>query len=171
MQRLHKIGSRLFSRLMFAAVLIMSASLSVPAMAEDAYRLLVKMKNNEEKAFLLSRQPVVSFTENECVINCENFTSYFDMSEIRDITVNDPTALQEIAIDNVTLDYTDPASVTVRGIPAGATVTLHSLGGMLLDTAHADAEGNARINMSAVPSATVCIISVNSIKNFKIYKK
>lgn len=172
MQRLHKIGRRFFTRRWLTSVLIMIASLSVTAMAEDAYHLLVKMKNNDQKAFLLAKKPLVTFTDKECVIDYEDFTGYFDMGEIKDITiVNQPVALEKITPDEITLDYTDPNSVVVRGVPAGVTVTLHSVNGILLDSVCADAQGNARINMSAVAPATICILSVNSIKNFKIYKK
>lgn len=174
MQRLHKIGRRFFTRMLLISALITAASLSVQAADdESAYQLLVKMKNSDEKAFLLANKPIVTFTGTECVIDYNDFTSYFDMGEILDITIKDMSGVQEVVstTDKVTLDYTDPDAVVVRGVPAGVTVTLHSINGMLLDSVCADADGNARINMSAVSPASICIISVNSNINFKIYKK
>lgn len=172
MKRLHKIGRCIFKRMTLLPVLMMLASFSMPAMAEDFYELLVTMKNSEQKAFLLSKKPVVSFTETDCVVDYDSFTSYFNLGEIKDVTItNVPGSVNEIDADKVTLDYTNPDSVVVRGIPANTAVTLYSITGILLDSVFADAEGNACINMSAVTPGTLCIITVNSSKNFKILKK
>lgn len=171
MIRFYQIGRRFVSKLMVPTVLMMFASLALPAAAEDTYQLLVKMKNNEEKAFLLAKKPVVSFTETECVIDYDDFTGYFDMGDIKDIAIVTTSGVDEISTENVTLDYTDPDHVVVRGLPSGAYVTLHTLNGLLIDSISADDQGNAPVNMSAVSRNEVCILSVNSSKNFKICKK
>ncbi len=94
------------------------------------------------------------------------------MSKIKDVTiVNKDISIKETVMDMVTLDYTNPATVVVRGLPAGVTVTLHTVDGIMLDTVQADSDGNATINMKNVQPGTICIISVTSIKKFRIYKK
>ncbi len=171
MQRLLKIGRRFSSLLAIPSVCMLIGSLSIPAFAEDTHQLLISMKNDDKKAFLLAEKPLVTFTDHECVIDCKGFTSYFDMGDIKDIRVSDMTGVKEINADEVTLDFTDPSTAVVRGVPAGVIVTLYTLDGMMLESVRANDDGCATLNMAAVPPATFCIISINSIKNFKLYKK
>lgn len=172
MQRLSTIGKRILSRLAIPSALVLLASLPVPAMAQDVYQLLVKMKNNEEKAFVLAEKPVVTFNDTECVIDCNGYTGYFDMSEVLDLTiVKNYSGISEAVESPVTLEFTDPDTAIVRGVPSGINVSLYTLDGILLYSTRADSDGNAVVDMSSVAPGSVCIISVNSVKNFKLYRK
>lgn len=172
MLRLYEIGKRLFTRMMIPSVLMLFGSMSIEAMADDLFQLLVKLKDSEQKAFLLSQKPLVSFDHNDCVIEYNGINNYFDMGEIEDITIVQGTdGIEDVVIDGITLDYTTPDIAVVRGVPTGVMVTLHTIDGIMLDSVRADDEGNATINLAAVRPSTICFISINSIKNFKILKK
>ncbi len=73
--------------------------------------------------------------------------------------------------DNIALDLSNPSEATVRGLNAGGNVALYSIEGMLLQTAIAGADGCATLDLTEIARGTVCIISVNAVKNFKLYKK
>ena len=172
MQRFTKIGKRIFSAVAIPSALMLFASLSVSAMADNVCKLLVTLKNSDEKAFVLSEKPVVTFNATECVIDCNGFTSYFEMSEVKDIKfVDEFIAVGEVLSNQVILDFTDPVTAVVSGVPEGVDVSLYSLDGILLRTSKANGEGVAVLDMSDVTSGSFCIISVNKVKNFKLHKK
>lgn len=172
MQRFTKIGRRILTGLAFPSALMLFASLSVPAMADNVCKLLVTLRNSDEKAFVLSEKPVVTFNATECVVDCKGFTSYFEMTEVKDIRfVDEPDAAGEVPVNQVTLEFRDPVTAVVGGVPSGVDVSLYTLDGIMLRTVKAGGDGVAVLDMSEVSSGSFCIISVDKVKNFKLHRK
>lgn len=172
MQRLSQIGKCIASRFRAVAVLALVATFSVAAYAADSYNLVVKLKNGEKSAFLLADKPEVTFTGDQCVIECKTIKSYFKMADIDLADFQYGTsAIEEVNLSDVILDFSDPSKAVVKGLEEGTMVSLYTLDGIAQQACRADSEGEAVFDLNAIPAGSIFIISVNSVKNFKLYKK
>ena len=162
------IRSAVTSVALFAALI----PVALCASADDSYGLIVKLRNGEERSFILSERPEVKFEDSSCLITCNNLVSTFDMSEI-DVATFGPAivAVSEIKGSDVTLDLSDSAVAVVSGIAGGDNVSVFTLDGVLCASTRADANGVARVSLDVVAPGSVYILSVNNVNKFKLYKK
>lgn len=137
----------------------------------NKYALKINLKEGEPVFFLLADEPVITFDEDNFIVECNDFKNIFKINEIDFGTFGNVSGVTSTMEDRVVLDLSNPLQASVAGLTPGDNVNLYSIEGMLLQTAIAGADGNATLDLTEIASGTVCIISVNAVKNFKLYKK
>ena len=170
MERLFK--SRL-STVFAAAVLgLTSVWAPAPAHAEASEMCLhVKLRTGQVEEFVLSAQPVLTFSETECIITSPDCEVTHLMADVEQAYFGMSTSVTDMNSDSLSVDLSNPGHVIVRGIPTGTNVALYDLEGRRLAGAAADNDGTADGDMSALPGNTVYIVSISNINNFKICKR
>lgn len=153
------------------AVCLLAAS--VPAAAEtDNVRLNVVLNNGKTDSFFLAEKPEVTFSGTECVISCKNVDAAYDMADIeRAYFSTEETSVIEKPGEGVSIDLTDPATAVVRGLEPGSTVTLYGIDGRTVLQVTADNDGTAVVPLDGLAPKSVYVVSINSTKSFKLYKK
>lgn len=146
----------------------------IPAIAADNsdVRLNVELKNGNTDKFYLAEQPELSFNNDECVIKCNGVDVSYDMADIVKsyFSIGDG-AIEENLADGIKVDLTDSNTAVVSGLAQGTHVALYGLNGTMILAAQADADGTARISLSELTPGMVYVVSINSKRNFKLYKK
>lgn len=138
---------------------------------DSKYGLTLKFKSGEPVSYLLADKPVISFDGDMCIIECHDFKNIFEMKDIDFGSFGSLVSVESAIVENLTLDLSIPMEAAVRGLQAGDSATLYSVDGRVLGSAVADKDGVATLDLSDVSKGTVCIISVNNLKNFKLIKK
>ncbi len=135
------------------------------------YTFNLRFKNGETVSFLLSDQPVISFLNDQCVIECNDFTNAFPINDIDFGSFEVHSGVGAAVEDLMTLDLTNPASAVIRGLKSCGNAILYSIDGTILQTAVAGADGCVSLDISQIARGKAYIISVNATTNFKLYKK
>lgn len=154
-----------------AACVIAAAAL--PGFAADTSKLCLKveLRNGHIDEFLLAEKPEVSFNGESCVISCKGVDASYDMADIKETSFAESVSVEENLAGGISVDLTDPTAAVIGGLTPGAPVTLYGVDGTIFLTVTADSDGVARISLDGLASGSVYVVSVNSTKNFKLYKK
>lgn len=154
------------------AVCLLAATFNPVFAEETTVHLNVDLRNGGTDTFLLSEKPEITFSGTSCVIICSNINATYDMADItRAYFTEKSSGLNERQGEGVSIDLTDPSTALISGLTPGAPVTLYGIDGTLILTATADGEGFARVPLDNLASDTVYVVSINSTKNIKLYKK
>lgn len=167
-------GTKLTGRLKAAGAVCLLAVASLPALAAGAaeVRLNVELRDGRTDEYLLAEKPEIKFNGEECVISCKSLDTTYDMADVMQATFADsPNSVDENVADRISINLTNPDLAVVNGVVPGTPVRLYSIDGMLHCTVMADADGSAVIALSDLAPKTVYVVSINSNKNFKLYKK
>lgn len=150
------------------------AAAAFPGFAADTSELCLKveLRNGQTDEFLLAEKPEVTFNGESCVISCGGVDASYDMADILKAYFKEGTnSVEENLAVGISVDLTDPTSAVIGGLTPGAPVTLYGVDGTVFLTVTADSDGVARISLDGLASGSVYVVSVNSTKNFKLYKK
>lgn len=160
--------------------LLFLLSLCAPIFASnEPSQLVVKLRDNSEKIFILANKPVITFDTEKLYINTTDFST--ELSNVQEFyfkteTTTPPTGIDEVKKGNnadgsttFTFRFVDGRMVYIDGLDDSAHITVYSMSG---------AQVNARIdrgNERAVvdlgnQAAGVYIIRANN-QSFKIIKR
>lgn len=139
------------------------------AMADEATQLTVWMKDGTKVAFALSEKPEVTFSETELIITTKE-NNHYALESIAKFTCD------VIDTDRITDLQTDATGFSLNGESlllvtpkANTTVSVHTLGGMLVFSKTVENPGEYSFPLSRL-NAGAYMVTVNGI-TYKIVKK
>lgn len=159
--------------------LLFFISLCVPVFASnEPSQLVVKLKDNTEKIFILANKPTITFDTKKMYVNTTDFSA--ELSNVQEFyfkteSTNPPTGISAVkdngadASSPFTFRFVDGTTVYIDGLDNFTHVTVYSLSG---------AKANPRINISngravvdlANQAAGVYIIKAGK-QSYKIIKR
>lgn len=159
--------------------LLFFISLCVPVFASnEPSQLVVKLKDNTEKIFILANKPTITFDTKKMYVNTTDFSA--ELSNVQEFyfkteSTNPPTGIGAVkdngadASSPFTFRFVDGTTVYIDGLDNFTHVTVYSLSG---------AKANPRINISngravvdlANQAAGVYIIKAGK-QSYKIIKR
>lgn len=160
--------------------LLFFISLCVPVFASnEPSQLVVKLKDNTEKIFILADKPAITFDTEKVYINTSDFSA--ELGNVQEFyfkteTTTPPTGINDVKKDNgadgsttFTFRFVDGRTVFIDGLDASVRVEVYSLSGAKIN-ARID-RGNERAVVDlGNQTAGVYIIRANN-QSFKIIKR
>ncbi len=131
-----------------------------------ANTLVITMTDGTTHAFSLNGQPVMTFSEDNLMIDGDMSATY-PWSSVVGFCFSDATALDEWSAGTLRMSYTDNRTVHISGLPSDISVTLYSVAGQRL-AAGVPHDGDLAIDLPT--AAGTYLINIGS-RSFKIIKK
>lgn len=130
--------------------------------------LVVHLMSGETYNYVLSEEPVITFSGEKIIINTTNTEHQFSMEAVKffNYELQNTTAIGEVTTDGMRI-LGD--RIVFSGLPANSPIYLYDTGGQLYLKTAADADGNAVVELSSI-SKGVYIVKANNIST-KITKK
>ena len=147
--------------------------MSVPFLARSSDTndiMLLHMKDQSVKKFMLVTKPEVTFGNNEVIIwSAQSDTRIsVEIGDVASFEFVDSSAVGTFAEESVNVSF-DNDRLSVTGLQAGSRLSLYDASGLERGQAIADASGVAVIKIVELPGG-VYIVSGNGI-NLKVYRR
>ncbi len=162
-------------RFFLSLLFFLSLSASIFASNEPSL-LVVKLKDNTEKIFILANKPVITFDTEMFYINTSDFSA--ELSNVQEFyfKTETTTGIDEIKKDNAagtsspfTFRFVDGRTVYIDGLDDATRVTVYSLSGAQVNSRIDRGNERAVVDLGSQP-AGVYIIRANN-QSFKIIKR
>lgn len=160
--------------------LLFLLSLHAPLFASnEPSQLVVKLKDNTEKIFILANKPVITFDTEKFYINTTDFSA--ELSNVQEFkftteATTPPTGIDAVKKDNgadasstFTFRFVDGRTVYIDGLDDSARVTVYSLSGAQVNARIERGNERAVVDLGNQPSGAY-IIRANK-QSFKIIKR
>lgn len=136
---------------------------------EQGKSLMVQKTNGDQHFYLLTSEPVITFSGDQCAIESSDFSATYPMYEVEFAKfVDKPAGIKEVE-KSIVVDLSDPMYARIHGLSPDAAVFLYNLSGVMLRHEAADQSGSVEIGLGDL-SAGIYIVSTKET-TFKIYKK
>lgn len=140
--------------------------------AEQQQCLRVELKAGSTEDFILSEKPVLTFSATECKFSSPEYEVTHHLGDINKAYFTfTSSSLNDVSADNLRIDLSQPGLINISGMPAEALVYVYDINGQLMVQAKADNAGFASVDISALNTGSVYIVSISNTKTFKIIKK
>lgn len=144
------------------------AALTFGAYAEANYMTVEKI-DGSKISFLLSSNPVVTYENDNFIVNKDSKTTYsFEDIKNYHFTEDDQSGVETISANTLKIIWVDDATIEVQNAQIGSVVALTAVSGAVVAKTTADSEGKATVKMPN--NAGVYVLSVGS-QSFKIIRK
>ena len=146
-------------------LLLMLTTTSAYAQGENKQMCVVIHETERTTAFALEARPVVSFTDNDVKLECNDVTVLYSLDSYLKMTIEEA---------GTTVDVKTLADETFRITASNIIATgcknlsLFALDGKCLATGRADADRGATIDISQLRAGTYIVVFGN--QSFKIHK-
>lgn len=165
------------SRHFLSLLFFLSLCVNILASNEPS-QLVVKLKDNTEKVFILANKPVITFDTEKFYINSSDFST--ELSNVQEFyfkteTTNPPTGIEAVKKDKgadaspFTFRYVDGHTVYIDGLYLTARITVYSLSGAQINARIERGNERAVVDLGNQP-AGVYVIRANK-QSFKIIKR
>ena len=151
-----------------AMALLLAALMNSAGWAETEGRQLCVVIHEAActTAFALEARPVVSFTETDVKLECNDVTVLYALDNYLKMTIEEttlPTSVKTVADDSFRITG---SNVIATGC---ASLSIYAVDGKCLATERADADGVVTLNISQLRAGTY--IAVTEDKTFKFIKR
>ena len=167
-----------FSRYFLSLLFLLS--LRAPLLASnEPSQLVVKLKDNTEKIFVLANKPVITFDTGKFYINTTDFSA--ELSDVQEFSfkteaVTPPTGIDDVRKDHAadssspfTFRFVDGKTVSISGLDDSVRIKVYSLSGTTVNARIERGNYSAVVDFGNQP-AGVYIIQANK-QSFKIIKR
>ena len=152
-----------------AAILLLTAVLTVAtawAQTGEAKMCVVIHETERTTAFDLESRPVVSFTETDVKLECNDITVLYSLDNYLKLTIEESgiaNGMKKLADETFRING---SSITATGCN---NLSIYAVDGRCLVTGRASADGVVNLNIGQLRAGTY--IAVFGNKSFKIYKQ
>lgn len=153
-----------YKRSIFSIALLLG-SLAVQA---DPTYVTIEQKSGSKIDFLLSENPVFTFSKGDLVVNGDAKTSYAVSGVKNYHFTNTVTDLGKVAANSLRVVYVDKSTIKVQNAEASAVVSLVDATGKVVLSAKTDSEGSATVGLPQVKGVYVLTVAD---KSFKVIRK
>ncbi len=144
------------------------ACMAFGAFAEVNY-MTVEKNDGTKYSFLLAENPVITYENDNLVINKDAKTTYsFEDIKNYHFTVDNQSDVDMVSSKVLKIVWIDDATIEVQNAQAGSVVSLTAINGTVVAKTKADAEGKATVKMPN--NAGVYVLSAGT-QSFKIIRK
>lgn len=157
----------------FVKVLLMLVALLLPASLQAAGNdlfLTVTTTGGVSTTFYLSENPVITYVNDVLVVTSSEKEVSVPAAQVVDVNLTGlhqlPTNMSDVLTKRPTFVS---GQALMTGLPAGSTVQLLNADGQLLATATANAEGEAMLDLNALPRGIVIVRTAK--QSFKVTNK
>ena len=157
----------------FVKVLLMLVALLLPTSLQAAGNdlfLTVTTTGGVSTTFYLSENPVITYVNDVLVVTSSEKEVSVPAAQVVDVNL---TGLHQLATNMSDVLTKRPTFVSgqalMTGLPAGSTVQLLNVDGQLLATATANVEGEAMLDLKALPRGIVIVRTAK--QSFKVTNK
>lgn len=132
-------------------------------------------RNGTKASFAFSAKPCLAMTADGISVTAEGeSTATFLFSDVQryyfeDISLTSIKAVKDQSASSPVFRYAN-GTVTVQGMKPGERVSVATVSGALVSTAHADDQGTTQIDLSASPKG-MYVIGTGSGVSYKIVKR
>ena len=157
----------------FFLSLLLILSLCAPVFASnEPSQLVVKLKDNTEKIFILANKPTITFDTKKMYVNTTDFSA--ELSNVQEFyfkteSTNPPTGNGADASSPFTFRFVDGKTVCIDGLDNSVRVNVYSLSGGKVN-AKVDRGGDRAVVDLGNQAAGVYIIQAGK-QSFKIIKR
>ena len=138
--------------------------------AQKEPTLLILTKDNVQHQFALPEKPQVSFEGTDLVIHSEKTDARFAISDVVRFTYQkiDPSGIDIPVAPETGINY-DDGTLVISQLEAGASVSIYSLDGRLVQQLNARRTGTYRLSLASLPFG-VYLVKTGTI-TYKITKR
>lgn len=148
---------------------VLSATPTTWAQTEKKQMCVVIHETDRTTAFALETRPVVSFTETDVKLECNDIIVLYSLDRYLKMTIGEGTPATGIKTTDdepSTMFTVTGSTITAKGC---TSLALYTVDGKQLASTKADADGTATLSISQL-TAGIYIININD-KSFKIIKR
>lgn len=156
--------TRNFTKYLVAAALAAAALWPATAAAEKA--VVVVSRDGTQTEVVLSRVKHIEIGATSATLHHSEGTHELAFGDIDRILIgSDAAAVKGLLKDGEFAVWADGSTICATGLEPGAAFTAHSVAGALMGTATADADGNAKIDLTgSQPGVYIASAGKNSVK-------
>ena len=142
--------------------------LALGAYAEAKY-MTIEMTNGSLISFLLADNPVITYQNNNLVVNNNEKTTYsFEAVKNYHFTESNDSKVDAISANELRLVWVDDETIEVQNAQSNSIIAIIAINGVVASQTKTDAEGKATVKMPN--KAGVYVITVGK-QSFKIIRK
>ncbi len=137
---------------------------------DDTLYLIVWTKNGERIGYVLDKEPVISFTENEMKIKGNDFDVIYTLDNFARYTydIHDPATIRDILTEKFIAKF-EGESIVFPSLKAHSTVSVYTLNGVQIFKKTVQKDGEYAFPLSVLSSG-VYLVNING-QTYKIMKK
>lgn len=170
LQYFNKLRNKLNSKIMIKRIVttLSFVTMTLASFAVSNY-MTVEMNSGAKISFLLADNPVITYQDDNLVINKDAKTTY-SIEDIKNyhFTENDDTKVKMTNANSLVIVWVDDNTIEVQNATPGSEVSLTAVNGMVVSKNKVDLDGKATVKVSN--NAGVYIISADK-QSFKIIRK
>lgn len=155
-----------YLRTMLALTLTLFTSGAVWSQTADKQMCVVIHEVERTTAFALESRPIVSFTESDVKLECNDISVLYSLDHYLKMTIEEvdiATELKNLAEGSFRI-----TGSTIIGTGC-ESLSLYTIDGKFIASSRADSDGVVTLNISQLPTGTY--VSTFGNKSFKIYKR
>lgn len=158
------------------ALAVIAAGMAIPSFSVAAQSttqdevMVVSLRNGHKDVVKLADTPKVTFEQEKCLVVSSNANFEYDMADIEFVTFQNSVAAEALPDQKLSIDFSNPAQITVAGAEPESTVAVFNLSGSSVASATADNLGTAVVEISGLAPAPY-ILTIEGGHALKFIKK
>ena len=137
----------------------------------DGKALIVESSNGSKTAFVLSKNPELTFVDKFLRIDMNGKNTDFEISDVRQFYFDEvATDIAELKATEVNVVYLSNDKIVIEGIEPNIPVQLYALNGAQIGGKISVSGNHVEISLFALPKG-IYFIKISNQQPFKIYRK